>query len=125
LIVKLDVAVGFGGFGKVFKVINVKTKEMKALKAIPITDNSQSENLEEFKIGMEIGRKCEYLVHYDKIFIEGDFEIIIMDYFEKGDLQNHLNKRNKLKEPVYISFSYFIIFFLLLTGNNKSNIPDV
>jgi hypothetical protein len=24
---------------------------------------------------MEIGRKCEYLAHYDKIFVEGDFEI--------------------------------------------------
>jgi hypothetical protein len=33
---------------------------------------------------MEIRRKCEYLVHYDKMFVEGDFEIIIMDYFEKG-----------------------------------------
>jgi hypothetical protein len=60
---------------------------------------------------MEIGRKCEYLVHYDKIFIEGDFEIIIMDYFEKGDLQSYLNKGNKLNESVCTSFSRFIIFF--------------
>jgi hypothetical protein len=66
-------------------VTNIKTKEIKALKAIQIMDSSQKENSEEFKIGMKIGRKCEYLVHYDKIFIEGDFEIIIMDYFEKGD----------------------------------------
>jgi hypothetical protein len=41
---------------------------------------------------MEIGRKCEYLVHYDKIFVKENFEIIIMDYFEKGDLQNYLSK---------------------------------
>jgi hypothetical protein len=62
---------------------------------------------------MEIGRKCEYLVHYDKIFIEGDFEIIIMDYFEKGDLQSYLNKGNRLNESVYTSFSYFIFSFFL------------
>jgi serine/threonine protein kinase len=110
LIVKLDTAVGFFAFGKVFKVTNIKTKEIKALKAITIMDNSRSENSEEFKIGMEIGRKCEYLVHYDKIFVEGDFDIIIMDYFEKGDLQSYLNKGNKLNESVYF-FSRFIFFF--------------
>jgi hypothetical protein len=60
---------------------------------------------------MEIGRKCEYLVHYDKIFAEGDLEIIVMDYFEKGDLQNYLNRGNKLNESVYTSFNRFIIFF--------------
>jgi serine/threonine protein kinase len=65
------------------------------LKVIPIIYSSRNENLEEFKIGMEIGRKCKYLVHYDKIFVEGDFEIIIMDYFEKGDLQSYLNKENR------------------------------
>jgi hypothetical protein len=75
---------------------------------------------------MEIGRKCEYLVHYDKIFVEGDFEIIIMDYFEKGDLQSYLNKGNKLNESVctLLSVSYFFFFFLL-TGNNKSSISNV
>jgi serine/threonine protein kinase len=92
-------------------VTNVKTKEIKALKAIPILDSSRRENSEEFKIGMEIGRKCEYLVHYDKIFVEGDFEIIIMDYFEKGDLQNYLNKGNTLNESVCTYFIPFIHFF--------------
>jgi hypothetical protein len=29
---------------------------------------------------MEIGRTREYLVHYDHIVVERDFEIIIMDY---------------------------------------------
>jgi hypothetical protein len=73
---------------------------------------------------MEIGRKCEYLVHYDKIFVEEDFEIIIMDYFEKGDLQSYLNKGNTLNELVFTSFSCFTFFFLL-TGNNKSGISHV
>jgi hypothetical protein len=41
-------------FGKVFRVTNIKTKETKALKAITVMDNSQSENSEEFKIGMEM-----------------------------------------------------------------------
>jgi serine/threonine protein kinase len=129
LIVKLDAVVGTGAFGKVFKVTNIKTKEIKALKAVPIMDNSRSENSEEFKIGMEIGRKCEYLVHYDKIFIEGDFEIIIMDYFEKGDLQSYLKKGNQFNESVYISFNHFIFFFffcfVVVKGNNKSDIPDL
>jgi hypothetical protein len=53
--------VGFGVFGKIF-----------TLKAITIIDNSRIENSEEFKIGMEIGRKCE------------------------------LNKGNKLNELLYI-----------------------
>jgi serine/threonine protein kinase len=111
LIVRLDAEAGIGGFGKVFKVTNIKTNEIKALKAIPILDNLWKENSEELEVGMEIGRKCEYLVHYDKIFTEGDFKIIIMDYFEKGDLQSYLNKGNKLNESVYLSFSNFIIFF--------------
>jgi serine/threonine protein kinase len=120
----LDAVIGFGGSGKVFRVTNIKTKEIKALKAIPIIDTSQSQNSEEFKIGMEIGRKCEYLVHYDKIFVEGDFEIIIMDYFEKGDLRSYLNKGNTLNESVCAYFSCFTIFFFFffLTGNNKSGI---
>jgi serine/threonine protein kinase len=92
-------------------VTNIKTKEIKALKAIPILDSLRSENSEELKIGTEIGRKCEYLVHYDKIFVEGDCEIIIMDYFEKGDLQNYLNKGNTLNESVCTYFSCFISFF--------------
>jgi serine/threonine protein kinase len=124
-VVRLDAAVGFSGCGKVFKVTNIKTKEIKALKAIPILDSSRSENTEEFKIGMEIGRKCEYLVHYDKIFVEGNFEIIIMDYFKKGDLQSYLNKGNTLNESVCTYFSCFILFFFLSTGNNKSGISDV
>jgi hypothetical protein len=74
-------------------------------------DNSQSENSEEFKIGMGIGRKCEYLIYYDKIFVEGDFEII-MDYFEKGDLQSYLNKGNTLNESVCTYFNCFISFFV-------------
>jgi serine/threonine protein kinase len=86
-------------------------------------NNSWSENSEKFKIVMEIGRKCEYLVHYDKIFVERDFEIIIMDYFERGDLQSYLNKRNRPNKLVYTSFCRFIFF--LLTGNNKSGISDV
>jgi serine/threonine protein kinase len=77
-------------------------------------DSSHSENSEEFKIGMEIGTKCEYLVHYDKIFVEGDFEVIIMDYFEKGDLQSFLNKGNTLNESVCTYFIHFIFFFFLV-----------
>jgi serine/threonine protein kinase len=107
----LDAVAGFGAFGKVFKVTNIKTKEIKALKSIPIIDSSWSENSEEFKIGMEIGRKCEYLVHYDKIFVEEILEIIIMDHFEKGDLQSYLNRGNRLSELVYTFFRYFLFFF--------------
>jgi serine/threonine protein kinase len=113
-IVKLDAIAGYSEFCKVFKVTNIKTNEIKALKAIPIMDNSGMENSEEFKNGMEIGRKCEYLVNYDEIFIEGNFEIIIMDYFEKGDLQYFLNKGNKLKELVYTFFNHFIITFFVI-----------
>jgi serine/threonine protein kinase len=80
------------------------------LKAIP---NSQSRNPEEFQIGLEIGKKCEYLVKYDGIFTKGDFKIIIMDYFEKGDLQSYLSKRNQLKESVYISFISYFFFFVI------------
>jgi serine/threonine protein kinase len=112
-IVELDAVAGFGGFGKVFKLTNIKKKEIKALKAVTIINNSRSENSEGLKIGMEIGRKCEYLVHYDNIFVEGDFEIIIMDYFEKGDLQSYLNKRYRPNKSVYISFSHFLIFFFV------------
>jgi serine/threonine protein kinase len=106
-------------------VTNIKTKEIKALKAIPIIDSSQSENSEEFKIGMEFGRKCEYLVYYDKIFVDGDFEIMIIDYFEKGDLQSYLNKGNTLNELECTYFSYFTFFFFLLTKSNKNVISDV
>jgi serine/threonine protein kinase len=79
LIIKLDIVGGFCAFGKVFKVTNIKTPEIKVLKAIPIIYNSQNENSKKFKIGMEM----RIFGSYDKIFVEGDFEIIIMDYFEK------------------------------------------
>jgi hypothetical protein len=45
--------------------------------------------------------ECEYLVHYDKIFV--DFEII-MDYFKKRDLQDYLNNGNKLNESIHLYF---------------------
>jgi hypothetical protein len=52
------------------------------LKAIPIIYNRQNENSKKFKIWMEM----RMFGSYDKIFIERDFEIIIMDYLEKWNL---------------------------------------
>jgi serine/threonine protein kinase len=50
---------------------------------------------------MELGRNCPELVRYYNVFEEGDFHIIVMDYFENGDLQSYLNKVKKLNEKVF------------------------
>jgi serine/threonine protein kinase len=90
--------VGFGATGTVFKVLNVKTKETLAIKAIQNTNSSF--NSQDIQIGMQLSKTCKHLVRYFSIFEEGDFEIIVMEYFEEGDLQTFLNKVNKLTEDV-------------------------
>jgi serine/threonine protein kinase len=99
---ELQKQIGFGS-GKVFVGSNVRTEEMKALKAIPILGNL-SNNLSlslNIQIGMET---CLYLVQYYNIFEEGDFQIIVMDYFENGDLETYINSVKKLIEEVLFIF---------------------
>jgi serine/threonine protein kinase len=106
---ELELLIGYGTRSNVFKVIDTKSKakEKKALKVVAlmgignISENSTNENSEELKIGLELGRSCKFLVSYEKIFIIGDFRCIVMEYFEKGDLENYyIKKRNKLTEEV-------------------------
>jgi serine/threonine protein kinase len=98
--------VGFGGTGKVFKVINTKTKEIRGLKAITNMDPSNnSQFASEIQIGMQLSKICPYLVRYYSIFEEGDFQIIIMEFFE----ETYLTKIKNLKEEVFL---LFLIFYL-------------
>jgi hypothetical protein len=90
-------------------VWNAKIQQRKALKAIPLMGGTQSKLSQDFKIGIEVGSTCEYLVRYENAFVAGDFECIIMDYYEKGDVQTYLNMGNEIKEEVF-----FVLFLHLL-----------
>jgi serine/threonine protein kinase len=100
---KLQKQIGFGASGKVFVGLNVQTKETKALKAIPILGNYSSLS-SDIQIGMEVAKACPYLAKYYNIFEEGDFQIIVMDYFENGDLETYINNVKKLTEDVLFIF---------------------
>jgi hypothetical protein len=85
------------------------------VKAIPNLSSSSTKSSlsSDIQIGMELGKTCTHLVRYDNVFEEGDFQIIIMNFFENGDLQTYLKKINKLNEKVYFYFFlYFLYFFL-------------
>jgi serine/threonine-protein kinase len=71
--------------------------------------SNNSQFASEIQIGMELSKICPYLVRYYSIFEEGDFQIIIMDFFEEGDLQTYLTKIKNIKEEVFL---LFLIFYL-------------
>jgi serine/threonine protein kinase len=92
---RIEHRLAFGGSARVFQVVNVSTGEKKALKIIPVSSKG------EIEIGMLIGRKSQFLVHYDEAFSEKNNMIIIMKLFSDGDLQTYLGSGKKLKENVF------------------------
>jgi serine/threonine protein kinase len=63
---------------------------------------------------MELGKICSCLVRYYNVFEEGDYEIIVMDYLENGDLQSYIKKVGKLNEEVNFYFKFYFIYFRIL-----------
>jgi serine/threonine protein kinase len=105
----LEIKIGVGANGSVFRVSNIKTKEIKALKALLLQgETSLSSDLQ---IGMKLSRSCDFLVRYENVFIAGDFQCIVMEYFEQGDLQKYLNSGYKLNENVFLNL--FNLFFYI------------
>jgi serine/threonine protein kinase len=99
----------------VYRVINTKTKETKALKCF-FQSKDRSSLSADLEIGMELSRTCNFLVRYENVFMVGDFQCIIMEYFEQGDLQKYLNTGHKLNEEVLILS--LIIYFLFYQSIN-------
>jgi serine/threonine protein kinase len=100
---KLEKQIGFGSNGKIFKAVHIRTNVIRAIKAVPIlSDPSNNSSLSsDLQIGMELSKRCSYLVRYYSVFEEGDFQIIVMDYIENGDLRTYI-KNNKLAEKVFL-----------------------
>jgi serine/threonine-protein kinase len=98
---KLEKEVGFGASGKIFKATHIRTKQIKAIKAVPILDESTYSKLSsDLQIGMELSRICPYLVEYYNVFKEGNFQIIVMDYYENGDLETFIEKKTLAEKDI-------------------------
>jgi serine/threonine protein kinase len=99
---KLEKEIGFGASGKIFKATHIRTKQIKAIKAIPILDNSSANSKlsSDLQIGMELSRICPYLVEYYTVFKEGSFQVIVMDYFENGDLETFIKKKKLTEKDI-------------------------
>jgi serine/threonine protein kinase len=111
---------GEGGFGEVFKVTKQSTKETLALKSIKLgrkgteTYKKNKKAMEaEIEIGIKLGRSSPFLVELKEILIEKEYCFLIMEYCNGGDLEQLLNKINKIPQPVYL-FIYLSILILLI-----------
>ena len=54
----------------------------------------------EMSVGMFKAKGCPFLVSYIEVFKEGETSCILMDYYEKGDLQEYIKKGNFIEEKV-------------------------
>ena len=93
---------GKGSFGTVSKVLRKVDGQFYVIKRILITEMSRDEqslSINEVKILAQMNSK--YVVRYLESFIHGKELSIVMEYCDKGDLQN-LIKRAKAKNMTCI-----------------------
>ena len=127
--------IGFGSSGTIYQVHkksnNSKDKKILALKQIPIKNTGISledtvELIKKAKNESSIlsNLNYKYIVKYYESFIEDDNLNIIMDYYEKGDLNclitNLIEKKKYLKEEKI--WNFFIQMSLGLEYIHQKNI---
>jgi serine/threonine protein kinase len=78
-----------------------------------IITNEQNRKLleKEITVGMFKAKECPFLVSYLEVFEEGGNSCILMDYYEKGDLQEYVEKGNIIEEKVDNSFLQLTYLF--------------
>jgi NIMA (never in mitosis gene a)-related kinase len=109
---------GSGSFGTVYKVRRVIDDSLYVIKNVRIVELSfkeQSEAINEVQILSQL--KSPYVVRYYDSFIEKDSLHIVMEFCNRGDLQNLLKKAKEknvacLKESVIWSIGLQIILGL-------------
>lgn len=116
---------GSGSFGTVYKVRRIEDNNTYVIKSVRIVDLSykeQSEAINEVRILSQMNSK--YVVKYFDSFISEDSLHIVMEYCNKGDLQNLLKKAKEkemtcLKEHVTWNISLQIILGLYYLHKKK------
>jgi serine/threonine protein kinase len=61
---------------------------------------AQKEVAAEILIGMTIGQDCKFLVKYFETFNHKNYNCLIMEYCDNGDLQTRLNNKETFEEWV-------------------------
>jgi serine/threonine protein kinase len=96
-----------GGGGIIYTGIDKSNGELYALKFIHIggkdseeREKSMKELNSEFRVGMALSQDCEFLIHYKEILKFKDFQVIVMEYCNGGDLQQQLDKKKIFEEDV-------------------------
>jgi serine/threonine protein kinase len=91
----------------VFLVEKICSKELFVLKMIDIGDEGSDIRKESIKktatemnIGMSICRESIFLVHYLEMFYHENFCCLILEYCERGDLQNEIDIGKIFEESV-------------------------
>lgn len=116
---------GSGSFGTVYKVRRIEDNNTYVIKCVRIVDLSykeQSEAINEVRILSQMN--STYVVQYYDSFISEDSLHIVMEYCNKGDLQNLLKKAKEkemtcLKEHVTWNISLQIILGLYYLHKKK------
>lgn len=84
---------GAGSFGVVYKARRIINQCVYVIKSVRISELSfkeQGEAINEVKILAQMN--SPYVVHYYDSFIDGDSLQIVMEFCNRGDLQNLLKK---------------------------------
>jgi serine/threonine protein kinase len=102
---------GKGGDGTVYLVENAK-KEKYVVKRIDLICSKKAASKEiDFLSKDEL--LSDHLVRYYKNISEDEnnYENIVMEYCENGDLENYIQTHKCFTEKVLFYFNYLIIFF--------------
>eukprot|EP00922_Rhytidocystis_sp_ex-Travisia-forbesii_P055221 GHVS01081790.1.p1 GENE.GHVS01081790.1~~GHVS01081790.1.p1 ORF type:complete len:278 (+),score=24.71 GHVS01081790.1:114-947(+) len=89
--------IGKGGFGEALLVKNEKTKEMLVAKRVQLERRSQTE-IDNAMHEVELLAKFSdhpFIVRYHEAFVKYPCLYVIMDYCEKGDLQDQIDHRRR------------------------------
>jgi serine/threonine protein kinase len=93
-------------------VFVVKKLDLKGTFVLKVFHNKQNKQMieKEIKIGMMVAKECPFLVSYTEIFQESECFCIVMEYCEKGDLEEFFNKENSFDQNVCINF--FLLYIM-------------
>jgi serine/threonine protein kinase len=89
---------GYGGQGTAYLVKDHSGKRF-VIKRIPL--NSPKSALNEISVLFNTELESNHLVHYYEHFSDGQFENIVIEYCENGDLEKYIEKHKLFSENVF------------------------